>query len=42
MTIGIVLMAAAVAGAIVAGIIFHISGKKLENLLNSEYGKKRR
>lgn len=42
LTLGIILMAAAVAGAIVAAIVFRISGKRLKERLEAEYGKKRR
>ena len=42
LTIGIILMAAAIALAVAATVIFYVTGKRLKARLEEEYGKKRR
>ena len=42
LTAGIVLMAAAAVLAVVSLIVFRITGKRLKQKLEAEYGKKRR
>ena len=41
LVIGASIMAVAVIGAIIAYVIFHISGKRLKKRLKAEYGPKR-
>lgn len=38
---GLALLAAGAVGSVAAVILFHISGRKLQKKLNSEYGNKR-
>lgn len=38
---GIVLMGTAVVGAVIAAVILHVSGKRLKNQLEKEFGRKR-
>ena len=42
LTVGIVVMAASLAAAVAAAILFRASGKRLNRQLRMEYGEKRR